>query len=81
MRYGSTVHGGSHEQYEEKLFPDMGNKTCQQLADEETVKTGKKWYVKNWGPVPYTGPLWNPGQKVKFECTITTDPNAVKKGD
>ncbi|MBW4586153.1 hypothetical protein G7B40_024795 [Aetokthonos hydrillicola Thurmond2011] len=75
-----TVHSESNEQHQEKLITTtVGGKTCSELAEEETKKTGRKWYVKDRQWIRFTGPIYQPpGNPVRIECTLTTNPDEAK---
>ena len=71
-----TVDSESNEQHEEKLVKTTTKgKSCEEIAQDLSKETGKKWRVKKMRIIPYTGPLWEPpGNPVQIECLLTTLP-------
>ncbi|MDF5720198.1 MAG: hypothetical protein PUP91_06855 [Rhizonema sp. PD37] len=74
----NTMHSESHEQYEEKFSINDNGLRCEEMADEETQRTGKKWRVKRNAPLRGTGLLYTK-KKLQWECIITDAPEESKQ--
>lgn len=73
VRYGSTVHSESNNQYSEEFSTSESATRCYELAEEKTRETERKWRVKVHKPVRGTG-LIHTKNKITWECLITDAP-------